>query len=52
MACLFSIAFGVAVMLSVANVDPSYLFTILVRELVGGVCLLAPAVAQRWRDGD
>lgn len=36
-------------MLSVANLDPMDLMGILARQTLGGICLLAPAVVQRWR---
>lgn len=49
-ACLFSIVLGVGIMLTVANQDPSNLSGILLRHAAGGTLLLAPAVAQRWRD--
>lgn len=48
-ACSLSIALGVGIMLSVANLDPSDILGLLARQSAGGICLLAPAVAQRWR---
>jgi hypothetical protein len=48
-ACSASIAIGVGIMLSVANLDPMDLMGILARQTLGGICLLAPAVVQRWR---
>lgn len=49
-ACLFSIALGVIVMLSVTNVDPTNLTGILGRQAAGGIFLLAPALAFRIND--
>lgn len=49
-ACLCSIVVGVGIMLSVANLDLKNIGGIALRHGVGGVCLLAPAVAQRWRE--
>ena len=51
-ACTFSISLGVGVMLSVAYLDPSQTSAIALRHAVGAIFLLAPSVAQRWRDNE
>lgn len=51
-ACSFSISLGTGVMLSVAYLDPSNTPAILLRNAVGAVFLLAPALIQRFRDED
>ena len=49
MACTFSIAFGILIMLSVAYLDPSESSAIRLRHAVGSVLLLLPGMAQRMR---
>lgn len=51
-ACAFMMAFGVGVMLSVAYVEPSETSRIHLRQLLGGVCLLFPGIAQRIPDSE
>lgn len=51
-ACSFSIAFGIGAMLSIANIDPTDTARIAFRQAIGGLLLLAPSVAQRFRDED
>jgi hypothetical protein len=46
--CSFSISFGIGVMLSVAYLDPSNSSQIVLRHVIGGLCLLAPGIAQRF----
>ncbi len=48
--CSLSISFGIGVMLSVAFLDPSDSSQIVLRHTIGGFCLLAPGIAQRFRD--
>lgn len=51
-ACSFSIAFGIGVMLSVAYLDPADTSTIGFRHALGGVCLLLPGLANRFTEGE
>ena len=49
-ACSFSIAFGVGVLLSIANVDPADSRQTTIREIIGAVFLLLPGLAGRFED--
>jgi hypothetical protein len=51
-ACAFLMAFGIGAMLSVAYVEPNETSRIHLRQLVGGVCLLFPGIAQRLPDNE
>ncbi|MCC6395290.1 MAG: hypothetical protein IT167_32175 [Bryobacterales bacterium] len=51
-ACAFVMAFGIGAMLSVAYVEPDDTMRIHLRQVVGGVCLLFPGIAQRIADGE
>ncbi len=46
-ACSFSMAFGIGVMLSVAYLDPDNKAAIALRHAVGGFFLLLPGVVNR-----